>query len=208
MDGEERKQVTDELATALRELMTASHAFEEALGQALGLNSTDLRCVELLERRGTMSAGALAELAGLSTGAITFLLDRLERAGFVSRVRDLNDRRRVLVELVPVARAQLSELHRSFVESLRSSAQRYPLSELERLVGLLHEGTQLYEAQLSRLFSQGAVPGAYPGTASGRATIKAAVKAQAKAEARQQLEKTARKLQAKANKLARRSSGL
>lgn len=208
MDGEERKQVTDELARALRELMAAAHGFEEALGQVLGLNSTDLRCVELLERRGTMSAGALAELAGLSTGAITFLLDRLERAGFVSRVRDLNDRRRVLVELVPFARAQLSELQRSFVESLRSSAQRYSVSDLERLVALIHEGTQLYEVQVGRLFSQVAGEGGYSGTAAGRAAIKAAVKAQAKAEAMQQLEKTARKLQAKANKLARRASGL
>lgn len=208
MEDEERKQVTNELAVAFRELMSASHAFEDALSRVLGLNSTDLRCVELLEQRGTMTAGTLAELAGLSTGAITFLVDRLESAGFVSRVRDLSDRRRVLVELVPRARAQLSELQKSFLESLRSSAQRYSVSELERLVALIHEGTELYESQLASLFTKVPVRGGSTNTAAGRAAIKAAVKAQAKAEAMQQLEKTARKLQAKANRLARRASGL
>src|ERR1035441_3641514 len=109
MEAEERKRSIEELARALRSLVSASDAFDEALGKVLGLNPTDVRCVDLLDKHGTMTAGALAALAGLSTGAVTFLLDRLERAGFVSRVRDLDDRRRVLVELVPMARRQIAE---------------------------------------------------------------------------------------------------
>lgn len=205
MSAEERKHTMEDLAGALRAFLSASDAFEDALGQALGLNSTDVRCVDLLDQHGTMSAGSLADLAGLSTGAVTFLLDRLERAGFVSRVRDIEDRRRVLVDLMPLAKSQISELHRGLFDALRVAAQRYSVSELERVIAFLGEGTKAYEAQLPLLFSK--LPTSHNGssTAPGRAAIKAAVKAQAKAEALEHLEKTARKLHAKASKLARGS---
>ena len=100
---EDRKNTMEELGRALRVFLSASDAFDEVLGKVLGLNPTDVRCVDLLDQHGTLTAGALAELAGLSTGAVTFLLDRLERAGFVRRLRDVQDRRRVLVELDPLA---------------------------------------------------------------------------------------------------------
>src|ERR1039458_6469661 len=115
MTAEERKRSMDDLARTLRAFLSASDAFDEALGKVLGLNPTDVRCVDLLDQHGTMTAGALADLAGLSTGAVTFLLDRLEHAGFVRRVRDLQDRRRVLVELVPLARTRNFELHAPLV---------------------------------------------------------------------------------------------
>ena len=106
MTAEQRKRTMEELAQALRVFLSASDAFDDALGKVLGLHPTDVRCVDLLDQHGTMTAGALSELAGLSTGAVTFLLDRLERAGFVRRMRDVHDRRRVLVELVPLARTR------------------------------------------------------------------------------------------------------
>lgn len=206
MSSEERKRTTEDLGRALRAFLSASDAFEEALGHVLGLNATDVRCVDLLDQHGTMTAGALADLAGISSGAVTFLLDRLERAGFVSRVRDLEDRRRVLVELVPLARTQIFELHRGVRDALRAAAQRYSVSELERVISFLGEGTRAYEAELPLLFSHMPGSGTGSGTAAGRAAIKAALKAQAKAEALEHLEKTARRLQAKASKLARKTA--
>src|SRR5271165_2004375 len=110
MGHEDRKRMLEEIPRALRAFLSASDAFDEVLGNVLGLNPTDVRCVDLLDQYGTMTAGALAEVAGLSTGAVTFLLDRLERAGFVRRVRDLEDRRRVLVEIAPFAKDQIVEL--------------------------------------------------------------------------------------------------
>jgi DNA-binding MarR family transcriptional regulator len=200
MGNEHRKRIIEELPRALRAFLSASDAFDEALGRVLGLNPTDLRCVDLLDQYGTMTAGALAEVAGLSTGAVTFLLDRLERAGFVRRVRDLEDRRRVLVELVPLARDQILGLHAGLIEAWRTSAQRFSATELEGIVTFLREGAKLYESQVPALCAQvPAVAGSR--TAEGRAAIKAALKAQAKAEALERLEQTARKLQAKANDL-------
>ncbi len=124
MGHEDRKRMLEEIPRALRAFLSASDAFDEVLGNVLGLNPTDVRCVDLLDQYGTMTAGALAEVAGLSTGAVTFLLDRLERAGFVRRVRDLEDRRRVLVELLPQARTLISELHAGLRQGLRTSASR------------------------------------------------------------------------------------
>jgi hypothetical protein len=62
METDERKRSIEELATALRSLLSASDAFDQALGKVLGLNPTDVRCVDLLDRHGTMTAGSLAEL--------------------------------------------------------------------------------------------------------------------------------------------------
>ena len=157
MSNEKRKRSLEELTHALRTFLSASDAFDEALGGVLGLNATDVRCVDLLDQYGTMTAGALAAVAGLSTGAVTFLLDRLERAGFVRRVRDDQDRRRVLVELAPFARAQISELHAGLHEALKGSAQHFSMSDLESIITFLREGAKLYEAQVALLCSQ--IPG-------------------------------------------------
>jgi DNA-binding MarR family transcriptional regulator len=187
----------EEIPRALRAFLSASDAFDEVLGNVLGLNPTDVRCVDLLDQYGTMTAGALAEVAGLSTGAVTFLLDRLERAGFVRRVRDLEDRRRVLVELLPQARTLISELHAGLRQGLRTSASQFSVADLGNIVAFLREGARLYETQVPVVCAQ-APSGKGSPTADGRAVVKAALKAQAKAEALERLEVTAQKLQAKA----------
>jgi DNA-binding MarR family transcriptional regulator len=201
---EQRKRALEELTGALRSFLSASDAFDEALGTVLGLNPTDVRCVDLLDQYGTMTAGALAEVAGLSTGAVTFVLDRLERAGFVRRVRDLEDRRRVMVELIPLARDQILALQAGLFEAWRAAAQRFSASDLESIIAFLKEGARLYESQVPVLCSQVRSVAGSPAV-DGRAVLKAALKAQAKAEALAKLDETARKIQAKANGLHRRS---
>ncbi|GAB3506102.1 MarR family winged helix-turn-helix transcriptional regulator [Amycolatopsis cihanbeyliensis] len=70
------------------------------LAERIGLSATDHKALELLGHwRRPLTAGRLAELTGLSTGAVTGVIDRLERAGFARRVRDPADRRKVLVEV-------------------------------------------------------------------------------------------------------------
>jgi DNA-binding MarR family transcriptional regulator len=201
----ERKAAMEELSRTLRRFLSASDAFDEAIGQMLGLNATDFRCVDLLDQHGTMTAGVLAELAGLSSGAATFMLDRLENAGFVRRVRDPLDRRRVLVELVPEAQERLYELHTPLIEAWRAAAKRFAVAELVAVTAFLEEGRALYERQIPLLRSK-AIENGSP-AAAGRAFVKAAVKAQAKAEAMEKLELTARKLQEKATKLRDKALG-
>src|SRR4051794_32053548 len=74
--------------------------YTQAVADQLGLNLTDLSCTGILSAEGPITAGRLAELTGLTTGAITGVIDRLERAGYVRRESDPNDRRRVVVTLV------------------------------------------------------------------------------------------------------------
>lgn len=67
----------------------------------IGINATDMQCLNILDFEGLVTAGRLAELTGLTTGAITNAIDRLEKDGFVERVRDTKDRRRVVVQQLP-----------------------------------------------------------------------------------------------------------
>ncbi|MHB1599763.1 MAG: MarR family transcriptional regulator, partial [Acidimicrobiales bacterium] len=97
----DRQTLMRELRDALRAFLRAVDVFDEAVSERLGINRTDLRCLDLLEQHRPMTAGALAEASGITTGAMTFVLDRLEGAGFVRRQRDEGDRRRVLVDLEP-----------------------------------------------------------------------------------------------------------
>ena len=75
--------------------------FRQALADRVGLNATDLACAGILSESGRLTAGRLAEVTGLTTGAVTGVVDRLERAGYVRRTSDPEDRRRVIVEPVP-----------------------------------------------------------------------------------------------------------
>jgi DNA-binding MarR family transcriptional regulator len=73
--------------------------FDSAVIEQAGVNRTDWRCLDILGTRGPMTAGQLAEAVRLTTGAVTGVLDRLEAAGLVRRIRDTQDRRRVIVEV-------------------------------------------------------------------------------------------------------------
>jgi DNA-binding MarR family transcriptional regulator len=90
---------------AVRANQTATDLFDETLTQFLGINRTDGRCLDLIDRRGRVSAGQLANDSGLTTGAVTAVIDRLESAGYVRRIRDTLDRRKIWVELTEETRS-------------------------------------------------------------------------------------------------------
>lgn len=83
-----------------RELSARTLMFHAAVSDRVGLSAVEHKALDLLSRAGTLTAGELAELTGLTTGAITGLVDRLEKAGFVRRERDPSDRRKVLIQPV------------------------------------------------------------------------------------------------------------
>ena len=108
--GIDREELIRDLNVEVRRYQNAQDAFDDAAAERLGINRTDQRCMDILDLNGQMTAGQLAAESGLSTGAVTTLLDRLERAGYVRRVRDTVDRRRVLVELTDEARKRAWEI--------------------------------------------------------------------------------------------------
>src|ERR1700759_5382362 len=98
----ERRLLVHNIIEQVRRGSTRSVLLHTAIAERLGLNPSDHKCADLLmAESGVSTPGRLAELTGLSTGAITGVLDRLERAGFVGREADPSDRRRTLVRITP-----------------------------------------------------------------------------------------------------------
>jgi DNA-binding MarR family transcriptional regulator len=93
-----RQRLIDEVGRAMQAYQRSTQAFDDEVGRFLGLNPTDLRCLDWLTE-GPMTATRLAEATGLSAAATTSMIDRLERKDFVRRRRHDGDRRQVLVEL-------------------------------------------------------------------------------------------------------------
>ncbi|HJS68037.1 MAG TPA: MarR family transcriptional regulator [Nitrososphaera sp.] len=94
----EREELIHTIIQKRREMSTETIMFHQAVADELGLHITDHKCLDLIRNYGAMPAGRLAELTGLTTGAVTGTIDRLEKAGYVRRANDPNDRRRTIVE--------------------------------------------------------------------------------------------------------------
>jgi DNA-binding MarR family transcriptional regulator len=106
-----KERLLGQLIDEVRGNQNAVDQMDQAVCEALGINRTDNRCIDIVDRHGPITAGRLAEEAGLTTGAVTAILDRLEEKSLLRRLRDPNDRRRVLVELTDAARARALELY-------------------------------------------------------------------------------------------------
>jgi DNA-binding MarR family transcriptional regulator len=119
----------------------------DAVGRAaaahIGINQTDLICVNALFRQGPMSAGQLASVIGLTSGATTTAIDRLERAGYVHRRNDPNDRRRVLVVASEDGARQAFALFDGLLDALARLAGTYTDAQLALLQGLIRDFRQI-----------------------------------------------------------------
>jgi DNA-binding MarR family transcriptional regulator len=93
-----REEIIQAIIEKRREMSTETIMFHQAVADQLGLHITDHKCLDLIRHYGAMPAGKLAELTGLTTGAVTGIIDRLEEAGYVRRANDPKDRRRTIIE--------------------------------------------------------------------------------------------------------------
>ncbi len=107
------------------------------------MGANDLKCAEILVRMGPMSAGKLGELAGLTTGAITGIVDRLEKAGWARRGSDPDDRRRVIIYPGPQDRASVDGLYNNYMDSLAKLLANYSDAELVLLTDFIDRLIQL-----------------------------------------------------------------
>jgi DNA-binding MarR family transcriptional regulator len=130
-----REEIILTITEKLKEMSTDTILFHEAVADVLGLHITDHKCLDLIHRFGSMPAGRLAELTGLTTGAVTGIIDRLEKAGYARRANDPNDRRRTIVE--PIRNKKLDRKIKSIfmplhqrIHRLLSSYSDYELSFL------------------------------------------------------------------------------
>jgi DNA-binding MarR family transcriptional regulator len=140
------------LTTEVRLQQVAYDRFHDAVAAYLGINRTDLRCLDLLDlRSGVMSAGDLAAETGLTTGAVTAMLDRLEKTGYVRRVRDPADRRRVLVEIGETARQRGREIYQPFEDGTVPMLKPFSDEQLALVADFLRMGNEFYATQTARV---------------------------------------------------------
>jgi DNA-binding MarR family transcriptional regulator len=132
-------QLLDSLEEQSRELSTRTVIFHHLIGERLGLNPTDHKCLDVIIRTGTpMTASQLAEETGLSTGAITGVVDRLEKAGYVRRKRDQKDRRLVFINvLMDKAMVKLSPIFDPIKQASRNLYSKYSDEELALILDFI-----------------------------------------------------------------------
>jgi DNA-binding MarR family transcriptional regulator len=141
----------NELADTVRANQRATDVVDDLVGQLLGVNRTDTRILDILDQHGRLSAGQLAEASSLTTGAITAVIDRLERAGYAQRVPDPDDRRRVLVEATPRTRELSWELYGPLAEMWRPFGERYSDAELQLLIDFHRMGVEIQQRHAQML---------------------------------------------------------
>jgi DNA-binding MarR family transcriptional regulator len=134
-----------------RRFQAAQEAVDDAAYGRLGLNRSDGRALDALDRHGGLTAGALARETGLSTGATTTMLDRLEAAGLVRRVRDEADRRRVLVEITDRAVAHLRDVWEPIARDAGEGLTGYSDEDLALITRFLRFGRETLGAHVERL---------------------------------------------------------
>ncbi len=148
-------------------MSTRSVLMHAVIADKLGLNPSDHKCVDLIHSQDeALTAGRLAELTGLSTGAITGVLDRLERAGFVERTHDPNDRRRVVIRSTPERMPDLRPFFAPLRAAMLKFFARYTNAELELILSFMRGTGVVVEQQVARLatleraaLAQDATPG-------------------------------------------------
>jgi DNA-binding MarR family transcriptional regulator len=145
-----RQALITEAGNAMQAYQRSTQAFDDAVGRALDLNPTDVRCLDWLVD-GPKSAGELRRGTGLSSAATTTLIDRLERKGYAQRVRDPSDRRRVMVEMTPWGGQQVGGFYGPIVEEGAGLLARVTTAELERLTKWLVDARELTDRHRDRI---------------------------------------------------------
>lgn len=155
----ERRRLEGEFLLAMRRAGSIMQLLGQISADRIGINATDLNCLNLVALTGHMTAGELARATGLSTASITGVLDRLEEGGFVRRVRDPHDRRRVIVELA--GGPGLREVGTTFgplVKAWRATAAEYSDDELRLLLEFQGKLEGIMRGQLDQLRGEGRTP--------------------------------------------------
>src|SRR5687768_1436623 len=125
MSRRTRREILEELARAGRDHSDATVLFHSSIASLLDLHPTDYKVLGILERLGPLSAGEIARRSGLANASVTNLIDRLEKRGFVRRVGDPADGRRVMVEAVADRLTNAGSLFASTQRSLARLFDRY-----------------------------------------------------------------------------------
>jgi DNA-binding MarR family transcriptional regulator len=151
MSRDSKKELIHQVIHLARDHQAANDAFDEVAYQKLGINRTDGRCLDIVQNFGPMTAGRLAELSGLTTAAVTSVLDRLEKAGYARRVRDENDRRQVIVELTPLLAERGAQIWGPLGEDATVEIGKLSIDQLKLVMEFFRLGRDVNRRHIERL---------------------------------------------------------
>lgn len=151
-----RSELLDSLEKGFRDASTVGIMLHQSVAERLGLHITDHKCIGLLCEFGPLSAGRLAELTGLTTGAITGVLNRLEQRGYARRIRNPDDRRNVNVEAVNVAAfgEQMEDLLGSLRKRMRALSSKYSVEQMVLIDNFIKRAVAITRDETLRLQSE------------------------------------------------------
>lgn len=157
------------LKEAVRAGQIASDMFDDTCARFFGINRTDGRCMDIIDRHGRITAGQLASEAGLTTGAVTAVIDRLEAAGYAQRVRDRADRRKVWIELTGAANLIGGRIF-SHYQLLRPTVlEQFTPDQIDAILRFLTVGAEVNREQAALLERHVDPSSAGPGARAERA---------------------------------------
>jgi len=130
MSTENRLALHADLVGQIRRFIAGTILFNQKVADRVGLHLTDMQCVNLLDLLGPVTPGRLAECTGLTTGGVTVMLDRLEKAGIVKREPNPNDRRSVLDRVNPKKLRKINALYGGINKQLEAFFSEFPEAEL------------------------------------------------------------------------------
>lgn len=145
------------LGTLVRRYGTATVLFHHAIAERLGLGPTDHKCLDLLQERGPITGSQLAALTGLTTGAVTGIVARLERAGYVVREPDPHDRRKFLLRSAPDWATEVAALFASIRDDAEALVDGFDDRELGAIAEFLRRGIDFSYRQTALLRAQSSV---------------------------------------------------
>ncbi len=146
-----KSEQVGELIREFRESGNLDDAFDNLAAERLGVSETDLHCLNIVENAGGVTAGELAAQSGLTTGAVTGVIDRLEKKGFARRVSDPVDRRRVKVEVTRAFYSRAERIWGPVAAEWTSSLERFSGEQLESFHQFLRTTNTITRSHLGRL---------------------------------------------------------
>lgn len=150
-ENEQQRERLYEVAREMRLMSTFEALLSHAAAEQVGMHPTDIETIDLLNVLGPMTAGQLSQLTGLSSGATTRLIDRVESAGLVRRRPDEHDRRRVIIEPVYERLTQVGEAFGPMAASLSRLWARFSDAELAVILRFLRESNAVLISENARM---------------------------------------------------------
>lgn len=147
----ERARMLSDLARSAQRAATDGILFHQAVADRLGLHVSDLRCLSILLEAGSVPAGEIGARTGLTTGAVTRMVDRLERSGYVRREPDPADRRRVMVSPVPEQMARIAPMYTGMAQAWATAMNGYDDDQLTLIRTLFDRLHEIAQAEIARL---------------------------------------------------------